>query len=81
MGLFRQEVSDLTVNKNRGSRGESVRVRGGFGCWRPVILEVALTLSQLKLIQSGASFPPEGPVEGQSLILNKETPNGQKTFS
>lgn len=73
-------MSDLTINKKRESGG-SVRECGGFGCWWPVFLSVAVTLPQLKLTESGASLPPLGPVTGQGLILNKETPDGQKTFS
>lgn len=52
-----------------------------FGYWWPVILSVAVTLPQLKLIESGASLPPMEPLEGQGLILIKETPIGQKTLS
>lgn len=61
--------------------GEEGAACGGFGCWWPVFLSVAVTLPQLRLIESGASLPPMRPVGGQGLILNKETPNGQKTFS
>lgn len=62
-------------------RGRSVSACGGFRCWWPVFLSVAVTLPHLKPAESGASLPPLGPVTGQGLILNKETPDGQKTFS
>lgn len=46
-----------------------------------MFLSVAVTLPRLKLIESGASLPPTGPVESQGFSLNKETPSGQKSLS
>lgn len=42
---------------------------GVFGCWWPVFLSVAVTLPQLKLIESRPYFLPWGQWEAEASFL------------